>query len=146
MRLFRLRTQEIVDILDAAEHTLDFYFPSTLPGGAENTDQPDKRFSNGNVSINFKTTKGTGANSTGLTVACRAIVRYDDTAGASGANVAASNDIQTVVTALDWTTAKCYSYPVTQPFGPCQGIQVGFTYANGAAGEKMTIEAWLETE
>ena len=145
MRLFRLTTQEIVDILDANEHTLDFYFPGTNSTGSR-TDDPTNRFTNGNVSVNFKTTKGTGANSTGLTVAVRAIVRYDDTAGASGANVAASNDIQTVLTALDWTTTKCYSYPVTQPFGPCQGIQVGFTYANGAAGEKMTIEAWLETE
>ena len=58
MRLFRTTTKETGKIEDAVEHTLDFYFPSNLPGGATRNSDPEIRLTNGNASINFKATKG----------------------------------------------------------------------------------------
>ena len=123
-----------LSLTDNAEHTVDIPFPedagSRLVGP----------FLNGNIAVGFKTKKGTGTNSDGLTVTMKALVKDPE----DGTTVVVGNTAVTIVSALDWTTLTTYLYPISDAFGPCRGIRLGFTYANGSVGvEEMSVVPFI---
>ena len=125
---------------DANEHTLDFDFRDfavNLEG--------IRAYLNGNVSVNFTIEMTTGDDATpAVTLKARAMNMKS--AGETDPVVCA-NDIQTILNAAELADDGRYSYPITSPFGACDGIQIGFTYADGVDGvTELTVTAWLEAE
>jgi hypothetical protein len=125
-------------IEDAVAHNVDIMFRTP----ARDIDNNRRAVLNGNLAVAFRATKGAvGTNSTGLTVKIYPIILdpTDEATAIVGATAI------TLVSALDWTTAAAYFYTVEDPIGPCEGIRVEFTYANGVddSEEIAGIESWL---
>ena len=138
--VFRAAVQTTV-IADANEDVMNFDFQDFA---VEHSGI--RAFLSGNISVNFTiVTSGASAEATpAITLVVRA--RNMKTTELATGPVVCANDIQTILTAAVLATTGRYSYPITSPFGACDGIQVGFTYPAGTAAKIATIVAWLEAE
>lgn len=135
MRIFYTPEQAIT-INDGDDHDLDFMLPIASSVVA--------RISNGYVALVLRTDKGTGSDTTDLTVVATPLYELP-VVGLTAADGPASQ-IVTLVDELDWADGEYYSYPIPRPEGPYSGLRITLTYTNGAGGETMTVTAWLVSE
>jgi len=129
----------LAGIADALSHAVSILLPQRLYQGIA---QGRKRVSEGDLSVAFKVHKALGANTTGLSISVKPIIRFDE-ATSTVCNLANATGYALIVSAFDFDADTWYTVPILEPLGPCDGLEVTFTYANGAIGEVADIASYL---
>jgi len=123
-----------VTLDDGDFHNLDFSFPigSSIP----------KRVLAGQIAIAVRLTLAVGSDLDHFYCKVKELVDFDD----DGTLVAAAEDVETLKDDFTFVDESTYVLPVTEPFGPADGIRVMVKYTNGTSESKeLTVEARVIT-